>query len=118
MALTRLDGSLQEYYTAGLAESTRKVYLTGKKQYILFCKKFNISKALPITEEMLCYYVAFLGDRGLAHSTIKTYLGALRDLHVEYGFQSPLERSMTRFDRVLKGIKVKRGREGKGPTSQ
>lgn len=117
LALTSLVPSIQGYYMyiAGLAASTRKVHLSGKKQYILFCKDHKITQALPVNEEILCYYVAYLGDKGLAFGTIKYYLAALRDLHIQYGFPSPTDTKMPRLDRILKGIEVTRGKQGKCP---
>ena len=89
--------------------------MSGKKQFINFCKDYKIHKALPVTEELLCYYVAYLGDRDLACSTIKCYLAAVRDLHIEYGFPSPFDTSMPRLDRVIRGLKTVRGKQGRAP---
>ena len=70
---------------------------------------------LPVSEEVLCYYVAHLGDRGLAPSTVKTYLAAIRDLQVQYGFPSPFDTKMPRLDRAIRGLKIVRGKEGRAP---
>ena len=70
---------------------------------------------LPVTQDMLCYFVAYLGKKGLGYSTIKTYLAAVRSLQVDYGFNSPFDASMPKLDRVLKGVKVVQGKEGRAP---
>ena len=62
---------------------------------------------------MLCYFVSYLGKKGLGHSTIKSYLAAVRSLQVDYGFNSPFDESMPKLDRVMKGIKVAQGKEGR-----
>lgn len=70
---------------------------------------------LPVNEEILCYYVSYLGDRGLAHGTVKSYLAALRDLQIGYGFPSPFDTKMPRLQRVVRGLKITRGKEGRAP---
>ena len=62
---------------------------------------------------MLCYFVSYLGEKGLGHSTIKTYLAAIRSMQVDYGFKSPFDDTMPKLDRVMKGIKVAQGKEGR-----
>lgn len=39
----------------------------------------------------LCYYVACLGQEGLAHSTIKTYLSGMRQVQIAHGFPAKQE---------------------------
>ena len=62
---------------------------------------------------MLCYYVACLGQQGLAHSTIKTYLSGVRQAQIAMGFPDPGIQSMPRLRQVLRGVQITRGREGK-----
>lgn len=59
--------------------------------------------------------MAYLGKKGLSHGTIKSYLAAVRSLQVDYGFNSPFDVSMPKLDRVLKGVKVAQGKEGRAP---
>ena len=70
---------------------------------------------LPVTQDILCYFVAFLGKKGWGHSTIKTYLASVRSLQVDYGFKTPFEESMPKLDRILWGIKVAQGKAGRAP---
>ena len=37
-----------------------------------------------MTQDLLCYFVSFLGEKGLGHSTIKSYLAAVRSLQIDY----------------------------------
>ena len=62
---------------------------------------------------MLCYFVAYLGERGLGHGTIKSYLAAVRSLQIDYGLHNPFDRNMPRLDRILKGLKVSQGKQGR-----
>ena len=115
MALTSLDQSVLLYYSAGLADSTRRLYQSGRKQFISFCKEYGIKEVLPVSEETICYFVAHLGDKGLSHSTIQSYMAAVRDLQIDYGFPSPLFAKMPRLERIIKGLRRIRGQQGKAP---
>ena len=67
-----LGDAVRHYFTTALADSTHKTYRTSKQRYCKFCVTFSL-KPFPTTENMLCYFVACLGQQGLAHSTIKHY---------------------------------------------
>ena len=70
---------------------------------------------LPATQDILCYFVAFLRKKGQGHSTIKTYLASVRSLQVDYGFKSPFEESMPKLSRILQGVKMAQGKAGQAP---
>ena len=42
---------------------------------------------LRTTEASLCYFVACLGQQGLAHSTIRTYLSGIRQFQIAHGYK-------------------------------
>ena len=63
----------------------------------------------------MCYFVSYLGERNLSHSTIKSYLAAIRNLHIDYGFPSPFDTKIPRLDMVLRGIKISLAKKGKAP---
>ena len=73
MDLRELDKAVQRYFAAGLMPATHKTYLSAEKRYLNFCKSFSIVP-LPTSEGILCYFVACLGQQGLAHTTIRTYV--------------------------------------------
>ena len=54
-----------------------------------------------------------LGEKGLGHSTIKSYLAAVRSLQIDYGFQNPFGASMPKLERIMNGIKDSQGKEGR-----
>ena len=62
--------------------------------------------------------MACLGQQGLAHTTIKTYLSGVRQLQIAYGFKDPGVDQMPRLRQILKGVKVERGKQGKAPQSR
>ena len=80
-----------------------------------FCSEYYIQNVLPVDEDVLCYFVAYLGKRGLGHGTIKTYLAAVRSLQIDYGFHNPFDKNMPKLDRILKGVKVSQGKQGRAP---
>ena len=65
-----------------------------------------------MTQDLLCYFVSFMGEKGLGHSTIKSYLAVVRSFQIDYGFQNPFGASMPKLERIMKGIKVSQGKEG------
>ena len=118
MDIHQLDGAVRRYFTAALANSTRK---TMQQQsvaiYLNFCKDFNL-KPLPVFENTLCYFVACLGQQGLAHSSISTYLSGIRQVQISHGFGDPYLDQMVCLHQVLKGVKVEAGKEGKAPRAR
>lgn len=72
-------------------------------------------KPLPATESILCYYVACLGQAGLAHATIRTYLSGVRQIQIAYGFPDPHLAAMPRLQQVLRGVRVEQGKAGRSP---
>ena len=66
----------------------------------------------PATEQGLCRFVARLEEEGLAHSTIKGYLAAVRHLHLEEGKDDPRMGDMARLQLVLRGVKSSQAKHG------
>ena len=91
------------------------MYSSGQNQFLLFCKEFNVNKVLPVSQELLCYFVSHLGKRGLAVGTIKSYLAAVRNLQIGYGYPSPFDTSMPQLDMIMRGIKITQGKQGRTP---
>ena len=67
---------------------------------------------LPGTENILCYFVTWLGQEGLQHSTICTYLSGVRQTQIAHGFPDPMFDSMPRLRQILQGVKVIAGLRG------
>ena len=117
MDVHQLDEAVRRYFTAALATSTRKTYLAAERHYQTFCSSFNI-KPLPVTESILCYFAACLGQQGLSHNSISTYLSGIRQLQISHGLGDPHVDQMPCLRQVLKGIKIEAGRKGKAPCSR
>lgn len=115
LALTSLDATVSQFYRAALTASTQRTYQSGKKRYISFCVKYKVEYPIPVSEKLLCYFVSFLAKEGLAHSTIKSYLSAVRHLQISLGHEDPFVAHWPRLEHVTRGIKVCQGREGRTP---
>ena len=73
---------------------------------MLFCAKFGVSNPFPISQALLCYYVAYLANNGLAYQTIKTYLAAIRHVQIAQGLPEPKQyASMPKLKVVEKGVR-------------
>ena len=104
MDVERLDSLVSLYFRASLAPSTHRSYESAKRRYSQFCL-LTKSTPLPLTEQNLCNFAAYLADSGLAHQTIKCYLSAVKHLQIESGMGDPSMNSMPRLEHVLRGIK-------------
>ena len=112
MDLHLLDPAIRLYFSSALAVSSHKTYKAAENKYLSFCKNFSL-QPLPSTEATLCYFVACLGQQGLAHSSIHTYLSGVRQLQIAHGFPDPGISKMPRLRQILKGVQVERGKQGK-----
>ncbi|KAF5384159.1 hypothetical protein D9615_003180 [Tricholomella constricta] len=106
--------------------SSRKSQLIGLKR-TLTCQKSYIDfvrlhpavldepgKYLPATDKSIVEWACHLGDRGLQPKTIKSYLSAVRSLHVDEGLPFAACESET-VRRVIRGIKRYRGERERSP---
>ena len=100
---------MEYYFLNGLAESTRKTYNSAKKRYIAFCAGRG-ECPVPTSESLLCQFVSHIANNNLCHSTIKSYLSAVRHLHIAEGRGDPGISSMARLEQVLKGVKLVQAR--------
>ena len=61
---------------------------------------------MPTTESTLLLFVAFLAKDGLAYTTIKVYIAAIRNLHTSSGLHNTYSQQLTPYlEQVLQGIK-------------
>ena len=60
---------------------------------------------MPASEQKLCRYVSFLAQEGLAPSSIKLYLSAVRHLQISLHLPDPKIKDMARLEQVVKGTK-------------
>ena len=97
----------------GLAESTHRTYSSGLKRFLAFCHACAISTPFPVTEYQLCSFVATLARQGLAPSTIRTYVAAVRHAQIVRGLPEPREHSaLPRLHLVQSGVRRDRAERG------
>ena len=85
-----------------LAKSTWKTYGAAQRDFMSFCESVQCT-ALPASEDVLIFYVAQLSRR-LAHSSIRTYMSAIRSMHVMKGLGDPFVGRL-KLEQFLKGVR-------------
>jgi hypothetical protein len=98
------------YLWHGLASSTRRSYGSGQRSFLNFVAVNPALQpapglSLPANTAAVAEWMTYLADRGLKHTTIKTYLSSVRYLHVNAGIPaapcySPI------LQQVYRGIKT------------
>ena len=105
MDISNLEKDVQKYFEQGLATSTRKTYQAGIKKFRQFCVVCNIQTPLPVSQPLLCLFISFLANNGLSYGTIKTYLSAVRYLHIANDYPEPEVALMPKLKLVERGIR-------------
>ena len=112
MDLRRLEELARDLINDSLAPSTRRVYASGQKRYLEFCRNGGLSP-FPLSEDQLCTFVAYLMDEGLQHNSIKGYLSAIRRLQIVRGLGDPFAASWPLLEYTLRGIKLRQAKDKK-----
>ena len=100
----QLDISVCSLYQAGLAPSTHQAYSAAKKRYLNFCECLG-APPMPVSENKLCQFVAFLRLKRPCNQTAKSYLSAVRQLQIFQGMEDPHISSMPRLELVIRDMK-------------
>ena len=103
--IATLDFAVEQYFSAGLAPSTRRVYEAGSKKYLGFCEQLHYNP-IPTSEQLLCKFVAYLATKDISATTIKVYLSAVRQLHLSRNHSPPDIASMPCLQQVIRGIRI------------
>jgi hypothetical protein len=112
--LTTLMAEAQAFKRSSFALSTQKTYRSQLRSYLDFCLEYKCVP-LPVSQETLVCYVAFLARRLLPRS-IPNYLNVVRLLHLEAGLPNPLEKNF-QVNLVKRGISRQLGEAGKAKTT-
>ena len=115
MDVGRLEEMVGDLINASIAPSTVRVYATGQRRYLRFCRTSETTP-LPVSEHQLCLFAAQLTDDGLRHSSIKGYLSAVRRMQIVAGLGDPFAASWPLLECTLKGIKLTQARSTAGQT--
>ena len=89
------------YAANALAPNTRRSYGAGERHYIAFCNLHRLSK-FPATDATLSAFAAHLASV-VCPGTVRVYVSAVRNLHIEMGYADPLQDALL-LPRVLRGI--------------
>ena len=107
MDVGRLEVVAEELCAASLAPSSSKTYKSAQNIFIEFCLSYG-KTPLPASEQVLILFVAYLAER-VCHATARTYLAAIRHMHISHGLGDPLKGCL-QLELVLKGLKRQRPR--------
>ena len=107
--LTHLEAVVRSLFSAGLAPSTLKAYRTGANSYIKFCQQTALTP-FPAQEHTLSLYVSYLFTKDLTSQTVKSYLAAIRYMHITLDLRDPHISQMPQLEYVIKGFKRIRAR--------
>ena len=99
-----MDTAVHELLVRGVSRATLATYASGKKRYLSFCEQFGLSP-LPVSETILCRFVAFLSAIPINYQSIRSYLSAVRHLQITSGLPDPALSPFARLDYVLKGAR-------------
>ena len=78
--------------------------------------KFKVMVPLPVNEQLLCQFAAFLEQQRLSSQTVKTYLAATRNLQISLGFPDPRDTSsLPTLEACLMGIQCLQTRSWANP---
>ena len=80
------------------------MYASAQNKYLCFCHSIDYAP-LPLSEHLLCLFIASLQKEGLRYSTMKTYLSGLRHFSISSGKGDPHIAAWPRLEYVLKGVK-------------
>ena len=107
--LRDLNDDIEYYMDLSIAASTKQTYTSGEKRFLDFLALYRPATAnsLPVNEETLIQYAAFLA-RSVKFSSIKNYLAAVRHIHLKRGFRLDLK-NFHRLQLVCRGIKRAQG---------
>ena len=102
--ISRLGEVVYKLFAGGLAPSTLKSYRSCTNKYARFCSSGGFSP-FPVSEHVACLFMAFLHQEGLAGSSAKSYLAALRYTQIAIGLGDPRMAKWPRLSYVTRGFK-------------
>lgn len=102
--LSALYRSVERFFRNKIAPSTQLSYNSAKCRFLQFCTRAKVNP-LPVSENLLCRYVMFLANDGLAPATIMVYLSAVQHLHLAMNYPDPNIGEMAKLKQVIKGAK-------------
>ena len=112
LELSAMDATVQELLESEVAPSTVSAYRSGVRRYNSFCIGTGLT-AFPLTETVVCRFVAHLHQSQLSLSSIRLYLSAIRFFQIAYGIGNPHLESFDRLHYVVRGVARTQPRSGR-----
>ena len=82
--VARLEENVSFFLGQALAPATLRSYKSGQRRFLRFCQDARL-QPLPLTEQLMCMFVAQLGAESLSYQTIKCYLSAVHHYSIMGG---------------------------------
>ena len=82
------------------------MYESGQRRFISFCSQFSLNP-LPVSEAVLCRFVAFHAASNITYGSVRSYLSAVRHFYIMNNLPDPSLSSFPRLEYVLKGLRRK-----------
>ena len=98
-----MDATVQTLFESGVAPSTASAYRSGVRRYRSFRTETGLS-AFPLTETVVCRFVAHLHQAQLSLSSIRLYLSAIRFSQIAYDNGNPHLETFDRLHYVVRGV--------------
>lgn len=102
LALGKLADVANNIISNSIAASSRKTYSSAQNRYLKFCSQMQLAP-MPATQQQLILFAADLSQT-LAYSTMRTYLSAVRHMHISEGLKDPLEGAL-QLELLLRGAR-------------
>ena len=102
MGISVLDGTIHSLTSRGLSPATSASYRSGVRRYLSFCVSYGLPP-FPLSELVLCRFVAFLVLQNLSYGSIRLYLSALRHKQLLDSGIDPALGAFHRLHYVLRG---------------
>ena len=99
--ITKLGHTVQELFSPDLAQSTVKPYRSCSNKYARFCMDRGIT-LFQVDEKAVCCFVVAMYLDGLAGSSVKSYLAAIRFSQIALGMGDPHMSEWPRLSYVVK----------------
>ena len=82
-----MDRRAQSLVATGLAFNSRKVYCTGVRHYLRFCRQYQF-EPLHLTEVTVLRFIAYLSTLSILVRSIKVYLAGIKSWVIALGAMS------------------------------
>ncbi len=102
MGPTQLGAAIASLVGSIISDRTRQIYKRAWQSLSQFTSSINVTLSLPLSNDVLLSYIAFLNASGYAAATINTYMSAFSFVHKINNLHSPADSFV--INRILKKL--------------